>query len=111
MQTLKKRSEFLALRGAKGKGTASFLLVARNRDDGTSSIRVGYTVTKKMGNAVRRNRIKRRLKAAAAAVFPVSAHPGCDYVLIARPGALTRNFAELLDDMKRALLSLPTDHK
>ena len=107
MQTLKKRSDFLALRGANGQGAPSFLLVVRSRDDGTEAIRVGYTVTRKMGGAVRRNRIKRRLKAAAREVFPSHAKSGCDYVLIAREKALTRNFADLLDDMKRALLSLP----
>lgn len=107
MQTLKKRSDFLALRGAKGKGAPGFLLVARPRGDGSEAIRVGYTVTKKMGGAIRRNRIKRRLKAAARQVFPNHGRNGCDYVLIAREKALTRNFADLLDDMKRVLLSLP----
>lgn len=106
METLKKRSEFLALRQARGKGTPAFLLAVRHRDDGDDQIRVGYTVTKKIGGAVQRNRIKRRLKAASREVFPKGAVNGCDYVLIARPKAKTRKYAELLDDMKRALLSL-----
>lgn len=64
------------------------------------------TVTKKLGGAVRRNRIRRRLKEAARQVFPLHAEPGCDYVMIARAGAADRVFAGLLDDVKRALLSL-----
>ncbi|MEL7491858.1 MAG: ribonuclease P protein component [Pseudomonadota bacterium] len=111
IETLKKRADFLALRGAPGKGAPSFLLVARARDDGDDAIRVGYTVTKKMGGAVRRNRIKRRLKEAARRAFAEYGVKGCDYVLIARPKALTRNFTELLDDMKRALLSLRANPK
>ena len=111
IETLKKRADFLALRGAPGKGAPSFLLVARRREDGDDVIRIGYTVTRKMGNAVRRNRIKRRLKEAARQAFAEHAASGCDYVLIARPKALTRKFSDLLDDMKRALLSLPSNTK
>jgi len=111
MQTIKKRADFLALRKARGKGVPSFLMVARDRQDGEDNIRVGYTITKKMGNAVHRNRIKRRLRAAASQIFPTNAAPGHDYVLIARPKALTRNFTDLLDDMKRALLSLRSNTK
>ena len=66
-------------------------------------MRVGYTVTKKLGGAVARNRIKRRLRAAARAVVPDHAAPGHDYVLIARPGAEARAWPALLDDLRRAL--------
>lgn len=68
--------------------------------------RVGLTVTRKIGNAVIRNRIKRRLRAAVREVLPGVAVPGFDYVLIARPQAATRIYASLLDDMKRGLLRL-----
>ena len=71
--------------------------------DGAPVTRVGYTVTKKIGNAVRRNRIKRRFRAAARAVVPAHAAPGHDYVLIARPGADLRAWPALLDDLARAL--------
>lgn len=67
------------------------------------AIRVGFTVTKKIGNAVCRNRIKRRFRAAAREVFPGLALPGHDYVLIARPGAAERAWPALLDDLRGAL--------
>ena len=66
-------------------------------------LRVGFTVTKKVGNSVTRNRAKRRLRAAAAAVLPVRARPGHDLVLIGRAETLTRRFADLLADLTTAL--------
>ncbi|GJL95689.1 MAG: hypothetical protein DHS20C05_20940 [Hyphococcus sp.] len=68
--------------------------------------RLGLTVTKKIGGAVIRNRIRRRLRAAAREVFPQYAKAGRDYVLIARKAAYDRNYQALLDDLKRALLRL-----
>ena len=65
--------------------------------------RVGFTASRKVGNAVARNRARRRLKAAAAAVLPISARECTDYVLIARAGALTRPFARLVEDLAAAL--------
>lgn len=106
MPILKKRADFLSLRKGKSVGTGAFLLASRSRNDDDSGFRVGFTVTKKLGNAVVRNRIRRRLKEAACQVFPDHGVSGHDYVFIARKGALTRPFTELLDDMKRSLLSL-----
>ncbi len=68
-----------------------------------NSIRVGFTVTKKVGDAVRRNRAKRRLREVARAVLPLYGVAGTDYVLIGRDGTLTRNFADLIADLKTAL--------
>lgn len=65
---------------------------------------MGFTVTKKLGNAVTRNRIKRRLRAAADQVFPDLAAPGHDYNLLARPAAATLPFPALLDDLRSALV-------
>lgn len=81
-------------------------MVRRRRADDDHSLRIGLTVTKKIGNAVVRNRIRRRLREAARAIAPAHGEGGCDYLLIAREPALTRVYADLLDDMKRALLSL-----
>jgi ribonuclease P protein component len=66
-------------------------------------IRVGFTASRKVGNAVARNRAKRRLRAAAAAVLPLHGREGHDYVLVARTATLTRGFAELLNDLSGAL--------
>jgi ribonuclease P protein component len=88
------------------------MLIARAKNpNGLSNARFGLTVTKKLGTAVVRNRIRRRLREAARAVFPAAASPGFDYVAIARPGALTAEFSVLLDDMKRALLRLTAHPK
>ena len=106
VEFLKKRSDYLALRAGARAHAPGFLLVRGRRDDGDERIRVGFTATKKLGNAVVRNRVRRRLKEAARAMMPLYAEPGCDYVLIARKGAIARNYADLLDDIKHSLLRL-----
>ena len=68
-----------------------------------NSLRVGYTASKKIGGAVVRNRAKRRLRAAAAAVLPLSGLPGTDYVLVARRDTATRPFDSLVQDLAEAL--------
>ncbi len=68
-----------------------------------NAIRVGFTVTKKVGDAVRRNRAKRRLREVARAVLPLYGVGGTDYVLIGRDGTLTRSFADLIADLRTAL--------
>ena len=64
---------------------------------------VGFTASRKVGNAVRRNRAKRRLRAAAAAMIPAHGRPGTDYVLIARAGTADRPYGALLADLAAAL--------
>ncbi|MBI1206094.1 MAG: ribonuclease P protein component [Azospirillum sp.] len=110
---LKRRPEFLAVAGAKRKWAApGFILQARRHDDrfhpapGESELRLGLTATKKIGGAVVRNRARRRLRAAAAAVLPGHAAPGHDLVLIARSGTLTRGYADLLADLATGLRRL-----
>ncbi|HEY1632527.1 MAG TPA: ribonuclease P protein component [Rhizomicrobium sp.] len=66
-------------------------------------LRVGFTASRKVGNAVARNRAKRRLRAAAAALLPLFGLPGHDYVLVARTATLTRPFSALQEDLKAAL--------
>lgn len=88
---------------AKGERWHAPGLVIQGRaraPDEASGPRVGYTCSKKVGNAVARNRAKRRLRAAAAAVLPGLARPDWDYVLIGRPEVTaTRPFADLLADL------------
>lgn len=99
---LRRRAEFLALRKGKRASRRAFLLQAL--PNGLDEARVGFTVTKKLGNAVMRNRIKRRLRAAAREVFPSTAPDGFDFNLLARPAAATQPFAALLDDLRSALV-------
>ena len=65
--------------------------------------RIGFTASRKVGNAVARNRAKRRLRAAVGEVMPACAAPGLDYVVIARAATVTRRYADLLADLKTAL--------
>ncbi len=102
---IKRRADFLAARRGRTSRTSGFLLVRHERgDDGPA--RVGFTVTKKMGGAVTRNRMKRRLREAIRAHFEERAIPGSDYIVIAHRGALSLPFKRLLDDMAQALLTL-----
>lgn len=104
--TLRKRADFLALRRAKSASVPAFLMACRQNPKAGDDARIGLTVTKKLGNAVTRNRIRRRLRAVVREVFPDYGRAGTDYVLIARRAAESRNYQAILDDMKRALLSL-----
>lgn len=106
--TLKRRSEFLRLRGGRRWSSPAFVIEMRARESGnvtgtTSTPRFGFTATKKLGNAVTRNRIRRRLKEAVRNVAPGRAKDGCDYVLIARDAAAERPFAALERDLIAAL--------
>jgi ribonuclease P protein component len=80
-----------------------FVLLVRDRQDGDSAMRLGITVTKKIGNAVIRNRMKRRFRALARDVLPEAGKPGADHVLIGRAGGLERDFALLRTELAKAL--------
>ena len=80
-----------------------FVLLVRPRDDADPTMRVGFTVTKKIGNAVVRNRMKRRFRALAREILPHQGISGADHVLIGRAGGIERNYASLAADLKRAL--------
>ena len=102
MDTLKKRSEFLAVAKGGRLGRRAFLVQGLQRDtDGAP--RVGYTVTKKTGNSVMRSRIKRRLRAAVAALSADDVPQKADFVLVARDSALTLPFQNLVADLKSGL--------
>lgn len=105
MEPLRRRQDFIAAAKALHASMPGLVVQARNRDDGMAP-RVGFTATKKLGNAVIRNRIKRRLREAARLTLPAIAHRGFDYVLIGRAGAAKRPFAELQKDLISALKRL-----
>lgn len=104
---LKNRADFLKAAQARRAGTAGFLLQARRRhaeEPAEAPVRVGYTCSKKIGNAVTRNRAKRRLRALAREVLPQLARPGWDYVLVGRPNeTVSRNFQDLRNDLATAM--------
>lgn len=102
MDRLIKRADFVAAAGAMRAPGSAFLMQARDRREGGAA-RVGYTVTKKTGNSVERNRIRRRLRQAARNVVPRLGHEGYDYVLIARRAALAAPYSLLVQELERAL--------
>ncbi len=106
-EILRKRADFL--RAARGRRQAmpGFVLQGIARGDESGAIRVGFTCSKKVGNAVARNRAKRRLREIARHVLPAAGRPGWDYVLIGRREATAaRPFADLLADLETALTRL-----
>lgn len=104
LETVTRRADFLAAARARKQGTKGFMLQARNRNDESPAIRVGFTCSKKVGNAVARNRAKRRLREVARAVLPELGRAGWDYVLIGRAVETeTRDFQDLLNDLCYAL--------
>ena len=110
LEVLAKRADFLRAAQARRQGTGGFLLQARLRradEAAPDLIRVGFTCSKKLGNAVARNRAKRRLREIARAVLPAQGQAGWDYVLVGRPTATaSREFALMLADMERALAQI-----
>ena len=101
--TIRKRSDFLAANRGKRAPMPGFVLLVRPRGDDDPTMRVGFTVTRKVGNAVVRNRMKRRFRALARETLPNYGIAGADHVLIGREGGIGREYASLLADLKRAL--------
>ena len=83
-----------------------FVLLVRDRQDGDRAMRLGITVTRKIGGAVVRNRMKRRFRALAREVLPERGLPGADHVLIGRAGGVERDFDMLRADLDKALAKL-----
>lgn len=80
-----------------------FVLLVRPRGDADPAMGIGYTVTKKIGGAVVRNRMKRRFRALARAALPQLGIAGADHVLIGRAGGVERDFAALEAELRKAL--------
>ncbi len=107
LERLKCRADFLRVAAARRRAARpGLVLQAAARHGGTAddaAVRVGFTASRKVGNAVVRNRAKRRLRAAAAEVLARRGRPGMDYVLIARAATAKRRYADLVGDLEGAL--------
>jgi ribonuclease P protein component len=102
--TLSRRQEFLRVRGGGRWSCDAFVVEGKPRDPADEAPpRFGFTVTKKLGGAVVRNRIRRRLKACVTVAMSDAARRGWDYVVIARAAAEGRLFVDLASDMRTAL--------
>ncbi len=100
---LKRRAEFLRVAGRGRKAAVPGLVLQALERADAGPARLGFTVTKKVGNAVVRNRTRRRLREAARLLFAREPVSGVDLVLIGRDGTRARPFAALIDDLRRAL--------
>ncbi len=105
MERLRQRADFLAAATGVKVPTAAFVLQARQRDDG-GPVRVGFTVSRKVGTAVERNRVRRRLKEMVRRAGATGLSAGHDYVLIGRRAALSLPFERITEDFNRALRRL-----
>lgn len=104
MERLKTRADFLrAARGIRRVEGAVTLETCATPDPAPRQLRIGFTASKKIGNAVARNRAKRRLRAAASQLLPLLGREGHDYVLVARGTTVARPFPALLSDIATAL--------
>ena len=105
MERLRQRADFLAAASGNKVPATGFVLQARKRaDDGP--VRVGFTVSKKVGKAVERNRVRRRLREIVRGAKPAWMRAGHDYVLIGRRAALALPFARMSQDFEGALRRL-----
>lgn len=102
MERLRQRADFLAAAKGVKAPAPTFVLQMRQRREG-GPVRVGFTVTKKAGGAVERNRIRRRLREVIRLSTPVRLKAGHDYVLIGRRAALDAPFEQIKDEFDRAL--------
>jgi ribonuclease P protein component len=102
MEKLRQRADFLAAAAGARVAAAAFVLQARRRDD-DGPARFAFTVSRKVGTAVERNRARRRLKEVVRSFTMERVKPGHDYVLVARRAALTRPFVQMVEDLDGAL--------
>ena len=102
MERLRQRADFLAAATGVKAPAAAFVLQARRRDD-DGPVRIGFTVSKKVGTAVERNRVRRRLREIVRLSPAARLRPGHDYVLVGRRAALDLPFARMIEEFDRTL--------
>jgi ribonuclease P protein component len=100
---LTQRKDYLAANSGKRAPMPGFVLLMRAREDSDPTMRIGITVSKKVGNAVVRNRMKRRFRMLAREVLPTEGLAGADHVLIGRNGGIERDYAALRAELVKAL--------
>ena len=103
---IKKRSDFLAANRGKRYATPGFVLLVFDRRDDDPAKRLGITITKKVGNAVVRNRMRRRFRELAMEMLGELGKNGADHILIGRDGGIERDFGALRAEMTKALKKL-----
>ena len=106
-----KRADFLSVQ-SRGKKWVSHGLIVQTRPNNLEQKRIGYTVSKRVDkSAVKRNRIKRRLRAVAADILPAHAKGGQDYVLVGRPATASRSYDSLCNDLRWCLRKMDLEVK
>jgi ribonuclease P protein component len=103
LTSIRQRKDFLAANSARRVATPGFVLLVRQRSDDSTAKRLGVTVTKKIGNAVVRNRMKRRFRALAREMIAPDGVDGADHILIGRAGGVERDFDMLRSELADAL--------
>lgn len=103
MNIMRRRADFLSANKGRRVPMPGFVLLVRPRGDGDAAMRVGFTVTKKIGGAVIRNRMKRRFRALMRSALPAYGIAGADHVLIGREGGIERDYAALEAELVKAL--------
>jgi len=103
IETIRRRADFLAANSGRRVAMPGFVLLVRPRNDGDSAVRLGITVTKKIGNAVIRNRMKRRFRSLARELLSQQGVAGADHILIGRSAGIERSFDDLRRELGKAL--------
>ncbi len=103
---MRKRSDFINANRGQRHAAPGFVILDFARGDDDPTVRIGITITKKVGNAVVRNRMRRRFRELARPLLPKLAQAGHDYVLIGRDGGIERDFAVLSMELERGLSRL-----
>lgn len=103
---IRKRADFLAANRGRRYASSGFVLLVQDRRDGSDTKRLGITITKKVGNAVIRNRMRRRFRALMRELLDAHGKPGADHILIGRFDGIECDFAKMRADLLRGLSKL-----